>query len=102
MDWVPYKLDPKFVTKYLPSYYEDVERQLNKVFARLRDQLSELERRWISEWIDVGEYGLAVAALLEHMGVRRAATPPEIIQEVRDIARAIGLEDDVEKQLPTD
>lgn len=99
---LPHKLDAILVTKYLPSYYEHLERQLREVFDQLTEQLSEKERRWISEWIDVGEYGLAVNALLEHLREKRSITPPAVIQRVRDIATAIGLADEVEKELPGD
>ncbi len=62
--------------KFLPSYYEALKREVSELTDQLVPVLSDDERRWIAEWISVGEYGLAVIG--------------------------IGLEDEVREYLPPD
>ena len=86
--------------QYLPSYYENLQDQLRDVFDELSSRLDTNERRWILEWIDVGEYGLAMISLLEHLQRHRENAPESAIRKVSEIATRIGLEEELMRLLP--
>lgn len=56
--------------------HEEIRDQLSALVARVRRHVPEESIRWIDEWIDVGEYGVAFEHLIrviteERVGIRR-------------------------------
>ncbi len=88
--------------KFLPSYYEALKREVSELTDQLVPVLSDDERRWIAEWISVGEYGLAVIAMLENLRSTADRVGPQATARVREVALRIGLEDEVREYLPPD
>lgn len=86
--------------KFLPSYYEDLEREVRELAQQLSPVLTLQVRGWIAEWIDVGEYGLAVTAMLEYLPTNADGEPRGALDHVREVALRIGLDDEVAKYWP--
>jgi hypothetical protein len=86
--------------KYLPSYYEELEREVAELAVELAPVLSEKQRRWIEEWIKAGEYGLAVIAMLENLHTSNDRAPSGAPDRIRELANRIGLAEEVEKYRP--
>jgi hypothetical protein len=83
--------------KYLPSYYKALEREVVELAEQLAPVLGEDERKWIVEWIHVGEYGLAVVAMLENLHTSAPHANEGVAERVRELALRIGLREEVEK-----
>jgi hypothetical protein len=84
----------------LPSYYQKLEREVTELAEELAPVFSEKQRSWIGEWIKVGEYGLAVIAMLENLQTSSDRAPAGAPDRVREVANRIGLAEEVEKYRP--
>lgn len=86
--------------KFLPSYFQDLERELRNLALELHSQLTDSERRWIAEFLDAGEYGLAMSRILECLQRSGNTTPSAIVEKARALALRMNLIDEVDEHLP--
>ncbi|MCA9474117.1 MAG: MafI family immunity protein [Nitrospira sp.] len=71
--------------------YDSVEIELQAILSSLDGTLSVSERSEVSEYIDVGEYGLALRTLADVVVEERKHLTIHVLRRIESIARAMGI-----------
>jgi hypothetical protein len=86
--------------KFLPSYYDGLDRDLRSLTDQMQRLLSDSEAKWVAEFLDAGEYGLVMTRILECLQRSGASAPRGIVEEARRLALRMNLGDEVAEYLP--
>lgn len=71
--------------------YDSVESELRGILSSLAGTFSVSERSEVSEYIDVGEYGLALRTLADVVVEERKHLTIHVLRRIECIARAMGI-----------
>ncbi len=70
------------MVEWSDEYYSQLEQRLRALLSRAEGHLRPTTRRWIGEFLDAGEYGLAVETAAEDL-------PPTGSADLRELAGAL-------------
>jgi hypothetical protein len=73
------------------AYYADLERRLRALIPLVEQLVPRGPAAWYREWLDVGEYGLAVEAVAEQLTPEMSAEARELPGELLPEAKLMGL-----------
>ena len=80
--------------------FQDVERQLKGMLVLLADCFNESEVSEVQDFIDAGEYGLALETLVDIIFEENKKVPKETLMISKKVAQKMGLDElSVEKKL---
>jgi len=68
-----------------------IERQLYSILDELRDELSTAERTEVTEFMAVGEYGVALETLSGLLAEEDKAVPLAAFERMVDLAESMGI-----------
>ena len=79
----------------LEDYYSEIEAQLDSILLTLGPQLSPEERRQVSHFLGVGEYGLALQTLTDLLIEERKEISLSTHNDIVGVAKRMGIEREV-------
>jgi hypothetical protein len=91
----------------LDDYYNELEARPGRILLTLGSQLSPEESREVSQFLDVGEYGLALQTLTDLLIEERTKISMGTYIDVVGVAKRMGIEreialEDLERRLHED
>ena len=79
----------------LEDYYNELEAWLGGILLTLGSQLSPVESREVSHFLDVGEYGLALQTLTDLLIEERKKISIGTYNDVVGVAKRMGIEREI-------
>jgi hypothetical protein len=79
----------------LEDYFNQIEAQLESILLTLGPHLSPEERRQVSHFLDVGEYGLALQTLTDLLIEERKKISISTYNDIVEVTKRMGIEREV-------
>lgn len=73
------------------DYYRDLDRRLGELLPLAEVALPPSAYRWYAEFVDVGEYGLAVETAVEALPSEGPASAESLRVGLTDVAETMGI-----------
>jgi hypothetical protein len=72
-------------------YFQEIEQQFRELLDSVAASLPVEQARWVQEFIDVGEYGLALEELCEALAMEGTSIPMPVYSHIRRVADKMGM-----------